>query len=284
MQERSYGYNFTGLDEPTSGVDPAAKRELWGMISALVSNKHNGRLSTCNKTSVILTTHSMDECEALCSRIGIMAHGRLCCLGSAQRLKSKFGKGFQLEMTIKAVEQDDEDFSKFSKILARHKDPSWDWDLEASDPSESISFDLHETQAALSMITGDNYLSRMVTADNIAASFVFKEACSSSGITLRALSSFVALELRMRNLDHYMSSAYPGAVLRERQDMKVRYEVSSEHIVLADVFAGIEENKEYLKLSDYGVSQTSLEQVFNMHAAAHAAAEDESAYHDLKLM
>ena len=42
----------------------------------------------------------MEEAEALCSRIGIMAAGRLHCLGSAQHLKARFGKGFQLEMNL----------------------------------------------------------------------------------------------------------------------------------------------------------------------------------------
>ena len=43
--------------------------------------------------TVIMTSHSMEECEALCSRIGILAAGRLRCLGSVQHLKSRFGAG-----------------------------------------------------------------------------------------------------------------------------------------------------------------------------------------------
>jgi ATP-binding cassette subfamily A (ABC1) protein 3 len=64
-----------------------------------------------------------------------------------------------------------------------------------------------------------------------------------------------------------MAKSYPGHVLRERQDNKARYEVSSRGVRLASVFGKIESNKEALQLSDYGISQTSLEQVFNMHAA-----------------
>lgn len=47
---------------------------------------------------VILTTHSMEECEALCGRVGIMVSGGLRCLGSVQHLKSKFGAGYQMEI------------------------------------------------------------------------------------------------------------------------------------------------------------------------------------------
>jgi ABC-type multidrug transport system ATPase subunit len=72
------------LDECSTGVDPVARREIWQMISKIVAGEH---LPENERTSVILTTHSMEECEALCPRIGIMADGKLRCLGSAQHLK-----------------------------------------------------------------------------------------------------------------------------------------------------------------------------------------------------
>ncbi|CAK9113314.1 ABC transporter A family member 1 (ABC transporter ABCA.1) (AtABCA1) (ABC one homolog protein 1) (AtAOH1) [Durusdinium trenchii] len=70
------------LDEPTTGVDPESRRCMWKLIS-----------STMLGRAVILTTHSMEECEALCSRIGIMVNGRLVCLGSASQLKATHGYG-----------------------------------------------------------------------------------------------------------------------------------------------------------------------------------------------
>ena len=50
---------------------------------------------------VMLTTHSMEECEALCNRLCIMTSGQLRCIGTPQHLKSKFGHGFQLDVTLK---------------------------------------------------------------------------------------------------------------------------------------------------------------------------------------
>jgi len=50
--------------------------------------------------SVIITTHSMEECLALCHRIGIMVQGNLRCLGTAQRLQSRFGNGYELDLNI----------------------------------------------------------------------------------------------------------------------------------------------------------------------------------------
>jgi ABC-type multidrug transport system ATPase subunit len=75
------------LDEPSTGMDPAARRSMWNLISETMAGR-----------SVMLTTHSMEECEALCSRIGIMVNGGLVCLGSSQHLKSRFGRGFVLQV------------------------------------------------------------------------------------------------------------------------------------------------------------------------------------------
>lgn len=79
------------LDEPTTGVDPESRRFMWKLIS-----------STMLGRAVILTTHSMEECEALCSRIGIMVNGRLVCLGSASQLKATHGYGYQFEVTFES--------------------------------------------------------------------------------------------------------------------------------------------------------------------------------------
>lgn len=49
---------------------------------------------------MLLTSHSMEECEALCSRIGILAAGRLRCLGAVQHLKNRFGAGYLLTMRL----------------------------------------------------------------------------------------------------------------------------------------------------------------------------------------
>lgn len=75
-------------DEPTSGVDPRARQFLWHIVHKMVEGGQ----------SVILTTHSMAECEALCSRVGIMVNGSLRCLGSPQQLKSKYGQGYRLKI------------------------------------------------------------------------------------------------------------------------------------------------------------------------------------------
>ncbi|KAI7811411.1 putative ATP-binding cassette sub-family A member 1 [Triplophysa rosa] len=78
------------LDEPTTGMDPKARRALWNCILSIIKE---GR-------SVVLTSHSMEECEALCTRMAIMVNGRFRCLGSVQHLKNRFGDGYTIILRV----------------------------------------------------------------------------------------------------------------------------------------------------------------------------------------
>uniref|UniRef100_A0A673LI06 P-type phospholipid transporter n=1 Tax=Sinocyclocheilus rhinocerous TaxID=307959 RepID=A0A673LI06_9TELE len=80
------------LDEPTTGMDPHSRRFLWTVILSII---RDGR-------AVVLTSHSMEECEALCTRLAIMVNGTFKCLGTIQHLKYKFGGGYVVTMKIKA--------------------------------------------------------------------------------------------------------------------------------------------------------------------------------------
>ena len=69
-------------------MDAKVRRLLWKDITNLVKDNR----------IVILTSHNMDECEALCTRLVIMVDGKFKCLGSPQHLKSKFGTGYKISM------------------------------------------------------------------------------------------------------------------------------------------------------------------------------------------
>ncbi|XP_064227202.1 retinal-specific phospholipid-transporting ATPase ABCA4 isoform X1 [Aotus nancymaae] len=84
------------LDEPTTGMDPQARRMLWNVIVSII---REGR-------AVVLTSHSMEECEALCTRLAIMVKGAFRCMGTIQHLKSKFGDGYIVTMKIKSPKDD----------------------------------------------------------------------------------------------------------------------------------------------------------------------------------
>jgi len=237
------------LDECSTGVDPVARREIWQLISDMVSDES---VPEGERTSVVLTTHSMEECEALCPRIGIMANGRLRCLGSAQHLKNKFGQGYQVEMKVQVVNTTDADYMDILGTLQQ----------------QGEVFNFEGACQAVTNVTGDAFLSSMMSDTNDPNSYlVRKEALAPQGVSVDTLCAYVTLETRMRNLNTFITGKYKGCALRERQDNKARYEVSSSGVRISSIFQDIEENKSKLMLADYGVSQTSLEQVFNMHAA-----------------
>ncbi|XP_066469630.1 cholesterol transporter ABCA5-like [Tiliqua scincoides] len=84
----------TLLDEPSTGMDPKAKQHVWKAIRAAFKSKER---------AAILTTHYMEEAEAVCDRVAILVSGKLRCIGTVQHLKSKFGRGYFLEMKLKEV-------------------------------------------------------------------------------------------------------------------------------------------------------------------------------------
>ncbi|KAI6653359.1 hypothetical protein LOD99_3579 [Oopsacas minuta] len=84
------------LDEPTSGMDPVSKRLLWDTLTEYSQEGH----------CIVITSHSMEECEALCHRMTIMVNGRMKCLGTLQHLKNKFGSGYTLTVKCKQGQEE----------------------------------------------------------------------------------------------------------------------------------------------------------------------------------
>ncbi|MGH0142230.1 UNVERIFIED_CONTAM: hypothetical protein FKN15_019870 [Acipenser sinensis] len=150
------------LDEPTTGMDPKARRALWNCILGIIKE---GR-------SVVLTSHSMEECEALCTRMAIMVNGRFRCLGSVQHLKNRFGDGYTIILRI----------------------------------------------------AGPNP-------------------------NLKPVMEFIECEL-------------PGSMLKEKHRNMLQYQLPSSLSSLARLFSILSKNKSQLRIEDYSVSQTTLDQVF----------------------
>ncbi|KAE8300755.1 ATP-binding cassette sub-family A member 1 [Larimichthys crocea] len=99
-----WGIRKLGLEDHLSsfwmnrqqGMDPKARRALWNAILSIIKE---GR-------SVVLTSHSMEECEALCTRMAIMVNGRFRCLGSVQHLKNRFGDGYTIILRVAGPDPD----------------------------------------------------------------------------------------------------------------------------------------------------------------------------------
>uniref|UniRef100_A0A8C2IMX7 ATP binding cassette subfamily A member 3 n=1 Tax=Cyprinus carpio TaxID=7962 RepID=A0A8C2IMX7_CYPCA len=96
------------LDEPSTGMDPVARRLLW---DAITRTRESGK-------AIIITSHSMEECEALCTRLAVMVNGQFKCLGSPQHLKSKFGSGYTLLAKVRVeTELEEMDLQLFKDFI-----------------------------------------------------------------------------------------------------------------------------------------------------------------------
>lgn len=89
------------LDEPSAGMDPKARRFMWEIIAKISTERKN--------SAVILTTHSMEEAEALSTGMGIMVKGQYKCFGTKQHIKNKFGTGYEVEVRIKQTTDEEKD-------------------------------------------------------------------------------------------------------------------------------------------------------------------------------
>jgi ABC-2 type transport system ATP-binding protein len=78
------------LDEPTTGLDPQSRRQLWGVLDRF---RQDGG-------TIVITTHYMDEAHALCDRVGIMDHGRLIAVGTPVALVASLGAEHVIEFAI----------------------------------------------------------------------------------------------------------------------------------------------------------------------------------------
>ncbi|XP_039117389.1 ABC transporter A family member 7-like [Dioscorea cayenensis subsp. rotundata] len=95
------------MDEPSTGLDPASRNNLWNVIK----HAKQGR-------AILLTTHSMEEAEFLCDRLGIFVDGSLQCIGNPRELKARYGGSYIFTMTTSAEEE------KEVESLVRQLSPS----------------------------------------------------------------------------------------------------------------------------------------------------------------
>jgi ATP-binding cassette subfamily A (ABC1) protein 3 len=154
------GSKFVILDEPTSGMDPEARRQAWDILQS----QRAGR-------TMILSTHFMDEADLLGDRIAIMADGVLQCCGSSLFLKNKYGIGYHLTIVKNPIC----DVEKISQTIKRHvpdaelesnvgAELSFILPKEKSHLFEALFTDLEENQGVLGI---DSFGASVTTLEEV---------------------------------------------------------------------------------------------------------------------
>ncbi|WP_306589737.1 ABC transporter ATP-binding protein [Geothrix sp. 21YS21S-4] len=124
------------LDEPTTGLDPQARRSLWDVVHRM---KAEGR-------TVVLTTHYMDEAEALCDRLAIMDHGKVIATGTPASLISGLAIPSVVELTFEGASPDPGAFAhRLGEPVERRADL---WEIPTPDPKALLPRLLEAAEAA----------------------------------------------------------------------------------------------------------------------------------------
>jgi len=250
------------LDEPSTGMDPVSRRFMWDVIARLASNQGP------NATSIVLTTHSMEECEALCSRMAIMVDGRLRCLGSAQHLKTRYGSGLQLELNL-ALPSTSQLTDAAQSLFTQDAAPQLDDFVDALGVRVAMS-NVANTEALLKQFSPEG--SAALLHQRLQQQEQHLDS-SGSGVTKRAVCEWFVEERGAASIEEMLREGFDGVDLKERQGARLRYSVVPRAgTALADAFGIIERARSRLGcIASYSLGQTSLEQVFNQFAASQEA-------------
>ncbi|KAL4939151.1 hypothetical protein BDV06DRAFT_41263 [Aspergillus oleicola] len=219
------------LDEPSSGMDAASKRVMWRTLSAVTPER-----------SIVLTTHSMEEADALAHRAGIMAR-RMLALGTTDALRSKYGNMYHVHIVhAQAPHTTDEDMDRILDWVrdtfrgAMIEQKTYHGQLRFSVPADMAHTNSEDSKSSTSRETDDS--------DKIQPIPLY-----SGDSTL--------LE--------------PGTVITPR--------VSNSGVIssVSKLFSKLEQNKAALGVEHYSVSQTTLDQVFLTIVGRHHIREENSA-------
>ena len=237
------------LDEPSTGMDASAKRFLWESIAESVKE---------NNCAALLTTHSIEEVEALCSRAGIIIDGQLRCVGTLQHLKSRYGQGYSIEVRVQApapalVNATTEkvalgtEFVNDCNALEIYKR------LCGFDSKDNVGLNAMRQQALriLHDLNGDSKAG--VDVSEYVRRWLQNESCDS--------------------VHRFMTRKWKDVALKEQHGLLLNFSMPGQAALLSNLFAALEASKQKLNIAQYAISQASLEEIFNQFAEKQEAKE-----------
>ena len=248
------------LDEPSTGVDPVARRFMWGVISRVATEQRG--------CTIILTTHSMEEVEALCSSIGIMVGGRLRCLGTSQHLKNKFGQGFMSTLQLSPPSA-----TSIALIVGSVVSVNGGVNKEGS-----VLSGLPAIESVCSRLGKPSRISEI---NPMGSGWALSNSIQATGtINARDFAVWWAEEDAVEGVLEYMSAEFPGSKVIERQGLQLKMSIppqkKGEILALASMFERLEQARVLKGVATYTLGQTTLEQVFNQFAATQEEETDSS--------
>lgn len=146
------------LDEPTTGLDPQARRQLWDVVSDI---RKAGN-------TILLTTHYMDEAEKLCDRVAVVDQGKVIALGAPRDLIAQLGGEHVIEFTLEAGPDRAVDPRTFARIegVTKSVEEAGSYLLTVAEPHRSIP-------SCLDLLAGENLQLKSLTTRHVNLEDVF---------------------------------------------------------------------------------------------------------------
>ena len=231
------------LDEPSTGMDPEARRFMWSIIH---------KMSTMGrKSSVIMTTHSMDEAETLCKRMGIMVNGEFVCLGKANEIKNKYGYGYELNLRIKPMTEEQEEELYFKKYNI----------------DRNMKVNKQNVENVLNQINKSNYLDEIEKGR--LGEKLKRDMEKNNGISVNALINWIFYIQNAVKFIEYGRDNFSKIIIEENMDNNFLFKMKkleNENKSIGFLFGLFETHKDECFITEYSIQQTSLEQIFNKFA------------------
>ena len=231
------------LDEPSKGMDPESKRFIWYFIH---------KLSTANrKPTIIMTTHSMDEAETLCKRMGIMVNGEFVCLGKADEIKNKYGYGYELNLKIKPLSEELEEELFFSKY----------------DIDKNLEVNINNLEIILKRINKINYMDEM--QEGRLGEKLMRHMEKENIISINSLLSWIFYVQNAVKFVNYGKDMFDEIIIEENIENSFLFKLKKKNENIKSIgylFSLFESYKEECYITEYSLKQTSLESIFYQFA------------------
>ena len=238
------------LDEPSTGMDPEARRFMWAIIHKMTSKSE----SNC----VIMTTHSMDEAETLCKRMGIMVNGEFVCLGTSNYIKEKYGYGYDIDIRIKPFEQEKlKEIFNYLGLKRNHK-----------------IHNLNEAKDILQKIKKENYI-KYLDKEGIGRK-IYQEITVHGEINLQSLINWTRYVTCAMKMIKVVLPYFKEVILSEFIENNFLFKIkkTNDSKSIGFLFSLLEKEKDSCEITEYSIQQTSLEQIFNKFAENQGRTEE----------
>ena len=226
------------LDEPSTGMDPEARRFMWSVIHKMSTKG--------KKSSVIMTTHSMDEAETLCKRMGIMVNGEFVCLGKANEIKEKYGYGYEIDVRIKPISQ-----ITLEEILEKY---NWD---------KNVLVNMENVENILNTMNKRYFIEEL--KEGRLGSRIKKAIDLNGDVSIYTIINWIFFVENAIKFIQKGKNYFEEIILAEHIENNFLFKMKKGNCTksIGFFFGLFEESKEECHVTEYSIQQTSLEQIFN---------------------